>query len=337
MKNSYLITGGTGSFGKAFLKKLLEKKNTGRIVIYSRDELKQSELQEMYPKSKYPYLRFFLGDVRDFERLNKSMQEVDYVIHAAALKQVDTAEYNPFEFIKTNINGAYNVIEASLINKVKKVIAISTDKAAQAINLYGATKLVSDKLFVSANNFKGKSKTIFSVVRYGNVSESRGSVIPHFKELISKKKKITLTDPRMTRFWITLKQSVNFVENSLKNMRGGEIFIPKIPSIKIVDLIKAMNVKTKVEVIGIRPGEKIYEVMCPNEEVNNTVEFKDYYVIYPSIKFFNFKNDYFTNSKGEKGKKVEKDFEYNSKNNKDFLSSNQIKKELIKLTNDYSL
>ena len=328
-----LITGGTGSFGSAFIDFVAKKYNPKKIIIFSRDELKQKSMREKIIKNiKDDRLyRFFIGDIRDKDRLDMALNGVDYVVHAAALKQVDTAEYNPFEFIKTNILGAQNLIECSLKNNIKRVIALSTDKAAQAINLYGATKLVSDKLFVSANNFRGKNQTIFSVVRYGNVSESRGSVIPHFKNLIKQNKNITLTDERMTRFWITLDESVKFVNECLKIMKGGEIFIPKLPSIKIIDLIKAMNNKAKIDIIGIRPGEKLYEVMSPNDEVNNTYEFKNYYLIYPAIRYYNLKNNYSKSAKGEIGKKVRKDFEYSSKNNNKFLSIQEIKKELSKL------
>jgi UDP-N-acetylglucosamine 4,6-dehydratase len=325
-----LITGGTGSFGNAFVNYIMRKYNPKKIIIFSRDEVKQRNMMEKLNKKDLNKFRFFLGDVRDFERLNKSMQEVDYVIHAAALKQVDTAEYNPFEFIKTNINGAYNVIEASLRNKVKKVIALSTDKAAQSINLYGATKLVSDKLFVSANSFKGKSKTIFSVVRYGNVAESRGSVIPLFQKLIQEKKPLTLTDKNMTRFWITLKDSVEFVDKSFKLMSGGEIFVPKLKSFRVVDLIKAMTPSPKIKVIGIRPGEKLHEVMCPREYSHKTLEFEKFYVIYPTISSFMQKDLYKKDLKKKSSKKVNYNFEYSSDKNDDFFTINELKKVLKK-------
>jgi UDP-N-acetylglucosamine 4,6-dehydratase len=330
-KQNILITGGTGSFGNAFVNYIMRKYNPKKIIIFSRDEVKQRNMMEKLNKKDLNKFRFFLGDVRDFERLNKSMQEVDYVIHAAALKQVDTAEYNPFEFIKTNINGAYNVIEASLRNKVKKVIALSTDKAAQSINLYGATKLVSDKLFVSANSFKGKSKTIFSVVRYGNVAESRGSVIPLFQKLIQEKKPLTLTDKNMTRFWITLKDSVEFVDKSFKLMSGGEIFVPKLKSFRVVDLIKAMTPSPKIKVIGIRPGEKLHEVMCPREYSHKTLEFEKFYVIYPTISIFMQKDLYKKDLKKKSSKKVNYNFEYSSDKNDDFFTINELKKVLKKL------
>ena len=300
---SILITGGTGSFGSKFVQMLTKKYKPKKIVIFSRDEVKQRDMFQKLKKNKTEMFRFFIGDVRDRERVNMALNGIDIVVHAAALKQIDTAEYNPFEYIKTNIMGAQNIIDGCINNKVKKVIALSTDKAAQAINLYGATKLVSDKLFISANNIKGKNPTIFSVVRYGNVAESRGSVIPYFKDLIKRNKNLTLTDERMTRFWITLEESVNFVNKCMKLMKGGEIFVPKLPSIKIIDLIKALNPKAKIEIVGIRPGEKLYEVMCPNDEVNNTFEFKDYYLIYPAIRYYYLNNNYKKNINGEIGKK----------------------------------
>ncbi|WP_440931130.1 UDP-N-acetylglucosamine 4,6-dehydratase (inverting) [Candidatus Pelagibacter sp.] len=325
------ISGGTGSFGKEFCKYLVKKYVPKKIIVFSRDELKQKEMSDDLMYNERKIFRFFIGDVRDKERLIMAMQNVDFVVHAAALKQVDTAEYNPFEFIKTNINGGNNIVESALINNVKKVIALSTDKAAQSTNLYGATKLVSDKLFISANNFKGKNKTTFSVVRYGNVADSRGSVLPLFRKLLKDKKKLTLTDPRMTRFWITLDESVKFVVNCFKIMEGGEIFIPKLKSFKITDLIKAIDEKAKVKTIGIRPGEKLHEVMCPNEEVQNTLEFKNFFVIYQSIDKFLEKNFYQINLKNKKGRKVSKNFEYNSQNNKEFFSVKQLKVELKKL------
>jgi len=328
---SIFISGGTGSFGKNFCKYLLKTSKPKKIIVFSRDELKQKEISDELSDKERHILRFFIGDVRDKERLIMAMQDVDFVIHAAALKQVDTAEYNPFEFIKTNINGGNNIIEAALINNVKKVIALSTDKAAKSTNLYGATKLVSDKLFISANNFKGKKSTKFSVVRYGNVADSRGSVLPLFRKLFSEKKKLTLTDPRMTRFWITLDESVRFVVECLKVMEGGEIFIPKLKSFKVTDLIKAIDSKAKIKLIGIRPGEKLHEVMCPNEEVQNTLEFKKNYIIYPSINKYAGRNLYNLNLRKRKGTNVNKNFEYNSKDNKEFLSISELKKELKRL------
>tara|TARA_B100001057_G_C22870171_1_gene958473 strand:- start:8034 stop:9023 length:990 start_codon:yes stop_codon:yes gene_type:complete len=324
MKNSYLITGGTGSFGKSFLKKLLEKKNTGRIVIYSRDELKQSELQEMYPKSKYPYLRFFLGDVRDFERLKRAMIGVDFVIHAAALKQVPSTEYNPFEAVKTNILGAQNVINACFENTVKKVIALSTDKACAPINLYGATKLCSDKLFISANNIKGNKDIKFSVVRYGNVFGSRGSVYGIFKNF-QNKGYFPITNSNMTRFNITLNQGIDVVLHAINNLFGGEIIIPKLKSFKILDLAKTMNRNNKIKIIGLRQGEKIHEQMISSSDSFNTLETKNFYIILPNnnsevYKYYKVKL---------RAKKVKEGFEYSSDKNGKFLSVHDIKKIIV--------
>ena len=319
------ISGGTGSFGNQFVKKLIQSYRPKKIIIYSRDEYKQFLMQEQFPVSKYPFFRFFLGDVRDLERLKTAMNGVDYVIHAAALKQVPAAEYNPIEFVKTNIYGAENIIQASINQKVKKIIALSTDKAANPINLYGATKLASDKIITAANNIVGSQKTIFSVVRYGNVVGSRGSVVPYFKELIDNKKNyLPITHEDMTRFWITLDQAVDFVLMSFKRMIGGEIFVPKIPSIKIVDLAKAMAPNLKTKIVGIRPGEKIHELMCPNEYHHLTLEFKNHFKIIPSPNNDDKKKDFLMDNSGEKGKKVSSNFEYSSGSNKDFLSIQQI-------------
>ena len=320
-----LITGGTGSFGKRCTEILLKNYNPTKIIIFSRDELKQSEMSEKFKNKK---LRFFIGDVRDFERLDMAMKNVDIVVHAAALKQVPSAEYNPTECIKTNINGAENVIKASISNKVKKIIALSTDKSANPINLYGATKLVSDKLFIAANNITGGSDTIFSVVRYGNVVGSRGSVLPFFNKIIRNKSQnfLPITHKDMTRFWITLDQGINFVINSLFHMKGGEIFVPKLPSVKIVDLAKSLSTKHKLKIVGIRPGEKIHEIMCPLESSKNTIEFREYYCIEPSIKFTNKKVDYLLNKNREKGKRVKETFEYSSETNPNFLKIKEIKK-----------
>ena len=290
---SILITGGTGSFGKKFIKTLLNNYSTRRIIIFSRDELKQFEMQQEF---KDRSLRFFLGDVRDRERLVQAMKDVDYAIHAAAMKQVPAAEYNPMECIKTNIYGAENVIHAALENDVEKVIALSTDKAANPINLYGATKLASDKLFVAANNIASGHKTAFSVVRYGNVVGSRGSVVPFFKKMIAEgADHLPITDERMTRFWITLEEGVNFVMDNFKRMQGGEIFIPKIPSVLITDLAKSMS-DLPLKVIGIRPGEKLHEIMCPMDDAHLTYEFSDYFVIKPSIFFYSRENDFSINA-----------------------------------------
>ena len=321
------ISGGTGSFGNHFIKKLIKNYKPKKIIIYSRDEYKQFLMQEQFPASKYPFFRFFLGDVRDLERLKMAMNGVDYVVHAAALKQVPAAEYNPMEFVKTNINGAENIIHAAIHQKVKKIIALSTDKAANPINLYGATKLASDKIFIAANNITGSQKTIFSVVRYGNVAGSRGSVIPYFQKLINDKKKyLPITHKDMTRFWITLEQAIDFVFMSFRNMIGGEIFVPKIPSVKIVDLAKAMAPNLKTKIVGIRPGEKIHELMCPNEYHHLTIEFKKYFKIIPSPDNSDSEKNFLIDNLGEKGKKVSSDFEYSSGLNDNFLSINQINK-----------
>jgi UDP-N-acetylglucosamine 4,6-dehydratase len=313
-----LITGGTGSFGKKYVKTLLERYSPKKIIIYSRDELKQFEMQQDFNQT---CMRYFIGDVRDKERLTQAMNGVDFVIHAAALKQVPAAEYNPMECIKTNINGAENVISAALANNVEKVIALSTDKAANPINLYGATKLVSDKLFVAANNMSGGYRTLFSVVRYGNVVGSRGSVVPFFEKLIKEgTTEIPVTHNEMTRFWITLQDGVDFVLKNFERMLGGEIFIPKIPSMRVIDLAKAMAPELPIKIIGIRPGEKLHEIMCPSDDSYHTFEYKDHFVIAPSIQFSSRSNDFTINALNEKGKIVTHNFEYNSKDNPEFLS-----------------
>ena len=328
-KKSIFISGGTGSFGNQFVKKLLKDYKPRRIVIYSRDEFKQSNMQEQFPSKDHPCLRFFLGDVRDLERLKMAMRGSDYVVHAAALKQVVSAEYNPMEYVKTNIYGAENIIQASISQKINKIVALSTDKAANPINLYGATKLASDKIFIAANNIVGAQKTSFSVVRYGNVLGSRGSVVPLFDRYIKENKKyLPITDVKMTRFSITLNQAVDFVIKSFERMSGGEVFVPKIPSIKIIDLAKTMAPNLKHKILGIRPGEKIHEMMCPNEFHSQTLEFKDHFVIFPSPKTLDSKKNFIKNKSGEKGKKVATSFEYASDNNKSFLSRDQIKKML---------
>lgn len=313
-----LITGGTGSFGKKYTEILLKNYKPNKIIIFSRDELKQYEMAQQFTN---PCMRFFIGDVRDLERLKRAMDGVDYVIHAAALKHVPIAEYNPMECIKTNINGAGNVIDAALECHVKKVIALSTDKAANPINLYGATKLASDKLFIAANNIRGSQKTLFSVVRYGNVVGSRGSVVPLFKKLIADGvKELPITEAEMTRFWITLEQGVNFVLKNFARMQGGEIFIPKIPSMKMVDLAKSMAPHLGVKIIGIRPGEKMHEVMVPKDDSHLTLEFHDHYVISPSIQFTQ-KIDFTCNTLGEKGTPVSYGFEYSSETNTQWLDA----------------
>jgi len=322
---SVLITGGTGSFGYAYAKTLLSRYNIKRLVVFSRDELKQYDMME-YFKDHTEVMRFFIGDVRDKDRLIDAMQNIDIVIHAAAIKQVPAAEYNPMECIKTNIHGAENVIKAALANDVGKVIALSTDKAANPINLYGATKLASDKLFVAANNMSG-GRTKFSVVRYGNVVGSRGSVVPLFERLISEgAKQLPITHNEMTRFWITLQEGVDFVLKNMKRMQGGEIFVPKIPSVRIVDLAKAMSSKLPLKIIGIRPGEKLHEIMCPSDDSHLTIEFSDHFVIIPSIVFFSRKNNFTSNSIGEIGEFVKQGSEYNSGTNPHFLNVDEIKK-----------
>ena len=317
-----LITGGTGSFGHKYTQTLLARYKPKKIIIYSRDELKQYEMQQIFDQD---CMRYFIGDVRDADRLVRAMRGVDYVIHAAALKQVPAAEYNPMECIKTNINGAENVIHAAIDANVEKVIALSTDKAANPVNLYGATKLASDKLFVAGNNIAGGSRPRFSVVRYGNVVGSRGSVVPFFQSLIDRKADhLPITHPEMTRFWITLQQGVDFVLKNFERMLGGEIFVPKIPSIRIVDLANAMAPQLPIKEVGIRPGEKLHEVMCPGENSYHTYEFSDHYVIAPSIRFFNRKNSFDINALNEKGQLVESGFEYASNTNPHFLSPEEI-------------
>ena len=329
-KKNILVTGGTGSFGSFLVQYLAENYQPNKIIIYSRDELKQYELQNKeFVKKNKKIFRFFIGDIRDKDRLNFAFKNnIDYVFHAAALKQVPAAEYNPFEAIKTNIIGSQNIIDAAIANNVKKTIALSTDKASSPINLYGATKLVSDKLFVAANNFKNND-SIFSVVRYGNVMGSRGSVIPHF---LSKKdsNQLEITDTRMTRFNITLKEWVEFVIKCLSKSLGGEVFVPKIPSYKITDIAKAIAPKAKLKIIGIRPGEKIHEEMISSSEGMNTFEFKDYFIIFPQSQDISWGMKEFNKiHNGEKFQKKEYGFSYQSQNNKDFLSLDQIK-NLIK-------
>lgn len=327
---SILVTGGTGSFGKKFAKMVLERYNPKKIIIYSRDEYKQYIMKKEFMTAfsdKIHQLRFFIGDVRDKDRLYRAFDGVDYVIHAAAMKQVPACEYNPFEAIKTNIHGAQNVIDAAIDRRVKKVIALSTDKAVNPINLYGGTKLVSDKLFISANAYVGNKDTMFSVVRYGNVAGSRGSVIPFFKQLIENgEKELPITDFRMTRFWITLEQGVELVFKALKEARGGETFISKIPSFKITDLAKAMLPDCKMREIGIREGEKIHEVMITKDDSKTTYEYDNHYIIYPHFEWWNF-DKYFIPG----GKLIEEGFEYNSSNNTEWLSVEDLQNWLIKL------
>ncbi|MBS62904.1 UDP-N-acetylglucosamine 4,6-dehydratase (inverting) [Salinisphaera sp.] len=319
---SILITGGTGSFGKKYTQTLLSHYKPRRLIIYSRDELKQFEMAQEFDA---PCMRYFIGDVRDQDRMTQAMRGVDFVIHAAALKQVPAAEYNPTECIKTNVHGAENVIKAALENNVEKVIALSTDKAANPINLYGATKLASDKLFVAANNMAGGHPTRFAVVRYGNVVGSRGSVVPFFRKKIAEGvDHLPITDERMTRFWITLQDGVNFVLKNFERMHGGEIFVPKIPSVRIVDLARAMAPELPHKFVGIRPGEKLHEIMCPADDSHLTLEFEDHFVIQPTITFASANNEFGTNNLGEKGAPVEQGFEYNSGANEEFLNPQQI-------------
>ena len=322
---SILITGGTGSFGKHLIKTILKQHQPERIIVYSRDELKQFEMQnsKIFANEKV-LIRYFIGDIRDFKRLKKAMEDVNIVVHAAALKQVPATEYNPFEAVKTNVIGAQNVIDAAFEANVQKVVALSTDKAAAPINLYGATKLTSDKLFIAANNYKGKHDIKFSVVRYGNVMGSRGSVIPFFLER-QKTGVLPITDKRMTRFNITLQQGVDFVLQCLERMWGGELFVPKIPSYRILDVAEAVAPECKQNIVGIRPGEKLHEEMITQSDALNTIEFEDYYVILPSIRIWS-KEKFINKSNFRKGRPCEEGFSYNSNTNQHFLSVNELKK-----------
>lgn len=313
-----LVTGGTGSFGKKFVKKVLDEfPAVKKVIVYSRDELKQFEMRQEF--RDYEKLRFFIGDVRDKERLLRAFDGVDYVIHAAAMKQVPASEYNPIEAIRTNINGAENVINAAIDRRVKRVIALSTDKACNPINLYGATKLCSDKLFIAGNSYVGDKDTKFAVVRYGNVVGSRGSVIPFFMNM-RKSGVLPVTDPRMTRFWITLNQGIEFVFKSLERMRGGEIFVPKIPSMNLFDLAKAIGPECRIETVGIRPGEKLHELMISSDDARNTLEYEDYYVIQPEFLWWN--SQQYQDKNG--GKRVHDGFYYSSDNNNKWLSVDDI-------------
>lgn len=323
-----LITGGTGSFGKAFSGELLEKYNFGKIIIFSRDEFKQDlmkkDFTEKYGAEAVKKMRFFIGDIRDLERLKRAFNGVDIVIHAAAMKQVPACEYNPTEAIKTNINGAMNIIDAALDSGVEKVVALSTDKAVNPINLYGGTKLVSDKLFVSANAYSGGKGTKFALVRYGNVSGSRGSVIPFFKNLIDQgHDELPVTDERMTRFWMTLDKAVKLVLMAVENMTGGETFVFKNPSYKVTDIVKAMKPDAKMNIVGIREGEKIHEVMITKDDSRTTYDYGTYYIIYPNFEWFDFSKSF-----KEGGVLIEDGFEYNSGNNSEWLSVEEIQKLL---------
>ena len=315
-----LITGGTGSFGKKCTDIILNKYKPEKLIIFSRDEMKQFEMSQVFSDKDYPCIRYFIGDVRDKDRLARAFDGVDYVIHAAALKQVPTAEYNPFEAIKTNVLGAENIINAAINKGVKKVVALSTDKAASPINLYGATKLCSDKLFVAGNVYSGWHRTRFSVVRYGNVVGSRGSVIPFFKKM-RETGTLPITDPRMTRFWITIEQGVKFVLYCLDSMNGGELFVPKIPSMNIIDLAKAIAPECKHDIIGIRPGEKLHEVMITEDDARHTLEFDDYYIIEPEFKWWSAEKHM---SNG--GRPVKEGFRYASDTNDRWLTVEELRK-----------
>lgn len=316
---SILVTGGTGSFGRRFVETVLKQYKPKRLIIFSRDEMKQYEMRQKFSDLDFPCLRYFLGDVRDRERLERALHGVDVVVHAAALKQVPAAEYNPFEFVKTNVLGAQNLINAAIDQRVKKVIALSTDKAANPINLYGATKLCSDKLFVAGNAYSGDVDTRFSVVRYGNVFGSRASVVPFFKELGAKGLPIPITDDRMTRFWITLQQGVDFVLRCLDVMAGGEIFVPKIPSMKVTDLAEALAPDCRLEIVGIRPGEKLHETMVPVDDSRRALEFDDFFILQPDFKWWSAENH-------QGGRLVPEGFQYSSDNNDRWLSIEDLRK-----------
>ena len=325
MKNTstFLITGGTGSFGKAFVNFLLSKTKIKRIIIFSRDEQKQFNMKNNIPEKHHHRLRFFIGDVRDLPRLEMASENVDVIVHAAAMKIVTTAEYDPFECVKTNINGAQNIVASALRNNVSKVIALSTDKACNPVNLYGATKLVSDKIFIAANHLSGNRNLRFSIVRYGNVLGSRGSVLEVFKRAIKEKRNVfTITDEKMTRFLITIEESVNFVFDSLKIMQGGEIFVPKIPSINITELANVLNPNFKIKLTGIMPGEKVHELLISINDSRNTIEFKNFFIILPQIIFSNPRTKKYT----ERFKNVANDFEYVSNKNSTWLKGRKLEK-----------
>ncbi|MGE7022749.1 UDP-N-acetylglucosamine 4,6-dehydratase (inverting) [Solibacillus cecembensis] len=314
-----LVTGGTGSFGKKFIRKALTL-GVKKVIVFSRDELKQYEMKQEFQDER---IRFFIGDVRDKDRLYRAFDGVDIIIHAAAMKHVDACEYNPFEAIKTNIHGAQNIVEAAIDRGVEKVIALSTDKACSPVNLYGATKLASDKLFVAANAYVGEKKTRFSVVRYGNVVGSRGSVVPFFKK-IRETGVVPITDGRMTRFWITLEQGVQFVLDNLERMQGGEIFVPKIPSMNIMDLAKAIAPECDTKIVGIRPGEKLHEAMIMEDDARHTLEYPTYYAILPELSWWKKGN-------GGQGKPLPESFSYTSDNNKEWLTIEQLQQLIIKI------
>ena len=317
-----LVTGATGSFGRKFIATVLDRYKPRRLIVFSRDELKQHEMRQEFPEQLYPALRYFIGDVRDRERLYRAFDGVDIIVHAAALKQIPTCEYNPLEAIRTNVLGAANIVDAAIDRGVQKVIALSTDKAANPINLYGATKLCSDKLFTAANHYSGSHGTRFSVVRYGNVVGSRGSVIPFFLKLRGSGV-LPVTDPRMTRFWITLQQGVDFVLANFERMKGGEIFVPKLPSMNIMDLAAAIAPECEIEIVGIRPGEKIHEVLVSEDDARNTIEHDDYYTIMPS--FHEWTEEFY----GENGgRRCPDGFCYNSGNNDRWLAADELR-ELV--------
>ena len=326
-----LITGGTGSFGKKFVQLILQRYKPKKLIVFSRDELKQFEMQQKWNIKEYPCIRYFLGDVRDRDRLMRAFSHVDYVVHAAALKQVPAAEYNPQECIKTNVLGAMNVIDAALYCNVQKVIALSTDKACNPINLYGATKLCSDKLFVAANVYGRSDETRFSVVRYGNVAGSRGSVVPFFKERMGTGV-LPITDPRMTRFWITLSQGTEFVLKCLGISRGGEIFVPKIPSMKITDLARAICHECELKSVGIRPGEKVHEILISEDEARNTVEFEECFIVQPHLK----RRKELMAIKGN-GKICQEGFLYTSDKNPMFMTVNALNQMLLEIEDDFSI
>ena len=322
-----LITGGTGSFGQQFIRTVLENFDMRRCIVFSRDEQKHYDMSQTFPVERYPCMRYFIGDVRDVDRLELAMRDVDYVVHAAAMKHVPLAEYNPFECVMTNIHGAENVVKAALRKGVKRVIALSTDKAANPINLYGATKLAADKIFIAANNLAGAGGTEFSVVRYGNVIGSRGSVIPFFRQLIAEDMPhLPITDERMTRFWITLDQGVQFVLSCLRMMRGGEVFVPKIPSMRIVDVACCLAPGKPIEVIGIRPGEKLHEVMVPADEARATLDHGDRYIVLPT---FLASPDAVYRAAG--ATPVKNDFSYASDSNEEWLSSDELTEMVARL------
>lgn len=319
---SIMITGGTGSFGQKLIRTILARYKPRRVIVFSRDELKQFDMSQEF---NAPCMRYFLGDVRDAARLRQAMRDVDYVVHAAALKQVPAAEYNPTEFIRTNVSGAEHVIAAAIENGIEKVIALSTDKASSPINLYGATKLLSDKLFVAANNIVGTHRTRFAVVRYGNVVGSRGSVVPFFQRLISQgATELPVTDPRMTRFWLKLQVGVDFVLKNFQRMQRGEIFVPKIPSVRILDLVEAMAPGMAYRVVGIRPGEKLHETMISRDDSTHTYEFDDHFVIAPTLQMVD-PSEFSSNGLGEKSKPVDEGFKYASETNPQFLSPQELR------------